>query len=175
MKSVRHVPVEGEAELIAEYSNLALAAGAGFFIPGASEDDARQECLIGLLIGIRSFDPSKGKFKSFVWMCVRRHLITCVTLATREKALPLNEAVRHTTDDDGNVVSIAEFLPDRSPSAQQLAEDRERLGRIVAAVPSLSPTEASALALVLNGIPYFSHKPTDNAIQRARRKLREAA
>lgn len=172
---MRYVPVEGEAELIAQWSSYAIAAGSGFFIAGASDEDVRQECLIGLLIGIRTFDRAKGKFGTFAWMCVRRHLMDCVTAATRVKQQPLNEAKREAVDEDGKVVSILDLLPDRAPSAHEQLEARERLCRIVAAVPTLSPTEASGLALVLNGIPYYSHKPTDNAIQRARRKLREAA
>lgn len=171
----RLVPVDGEAELVAKWASYAVAAGRGFFIAGAADEDLRQECLIGLLIGIRTFDPAKGKFSTFVWMCVRRHLMDCVTAATREKQQPLNDARREAVDEDGKVVSILDLLPDSSPTAHEQLEARERLGRIVAAVPSLSPTEAAGLALVLNGIPYYSRKQTDNAIQRARRKLREAA
>lgn len=168
-------PVEGEAELVVEWSTYALAAGAGFFIAGASAEDVRQECLIGLLIGLRTFDPARGKLGTFLWMCVRRHLMDCVTAATRVKQQALNDAAREAVDEDGKIVSILDLLPDSSPSAHEQFEARERLGRIVAAVPTLSPTEASGLALVLNGTPYYKHKPTDNAIQRARRKLRAAA
>lgn len=66
----------------------------------------------------------------------------------------------------------------REPSAldtERVVVARETLARMVAAVAGLSPLEREALARVANGDPYSGEKSIDNALVRARHKLRKAA
>jgi RNA polymerase sigma factor (sigma-70 family) len=133
---------------------IAFHVAKEFFAPGHEQQDIEQECLIGLWEAARSHDPAKGKFPPFALLVIRRRLTTFITQANRNKHLVLTEAVR---DYD---------MPVEEETGGQL-----RL--ILDLLPTLTELERDALRRSLNGEPITS-KSYDNALQRARQKLRAA-
>lgn len=136
---------------------IAYAIARDYFIPGADRDDVRQEALIGLWIAARAYKKEKGPFPAFARVVVQRHLKDRVKAANRPKARLLTDADR--------TAEIADRTADETDT---------QLSLLVDALPTLSELERRALAASLNGQPITS-KQQDNALQRARTKLRRAA
>lgn len=94
------------AELLTRFRPVFSALSSKFFLPGADRDDVEQEVLIGFTKAVRDFDPENGlAFASFARGCVKRHLITSIRNANRNKHQALTQAHRldapvDATDDD---------------------------------------------------------------------------
>src|SRR5262245_56716415 len=135
---------------------LARSIAHQYFIPGADRDDVQQEALIGLWEAARLWDKERGaSFATFASLVIHRRLHTCLKAANRRKHRFLTDASR-----DLDLGTVEE------PGGQ--------LALILEALPSLSELERQSLADSLNGVPIRS-KRYDNALQRARRKLRKVA
>ncbi|HEY8723416.1 MAG TPA: sigma-70 family RNA polymerase sigma factor [Gaiellaceae bacterium] len=175
MRAGRSPAAPGEAELLQAHRGIALGIAAEFFLPGSDADDVRQEAMIGLLYGIRDWDPERGPLRPWLMLVVRKWLNTAVKAANRGKHLNLVHAVREVVAEDGDAWPAAELIPDPRTDALEM---RATLASLLAALPSLSPLEREALTLVVNGYQYKTgpaDKHYDNALQRARRKLLKAA
>ena len=143
---------------------LARAVAGEFYVPGAGRDDVEQEALIGLWVAARTFDRERNaSFPSFARLVIRRRLSSILKAALREKHMVLTGAARDEVQIEGGTE------PDRVVIA------RDRLQRLVVAVSELSPLERAAVAHVSSGHAYRHDKQIDNAITRARKKLREVA
>lgn len=80
-----------EHHLLRKYRPLVVKRTQAYFLSGADRDDLLQEGLIGLHKAIRDFQSGKGiNFRRFATMCVVRHVITAVRMATRQKHMPLS-------------------------------------------------------------------------------------
>jgi RNA polymerase sigma factor (sigma-70 family) len=173
----RKVPRLGEAELLIRYRLIAYRVAREFFIPGSDRDDVEQEAMLGLLCGIRTYDPGRGPLVPHLNAAARQWMRSAIKQANRVKHRPLQSAVREGFAGDGELVAIADLIVD--PRVGGELEARESLRQILAALPSLSPAEREALAFALNGGSYthdgLKDKRVDNALQRARQKLRAAA
>lgn len=103
------------AELLTRFRPIFGALASKFFLPGADRDDVEQEILIGFTKAVRDFDPENGlAFSSFARGCVKRHLITSIRNANRNKHQTLTKAQRldapiDATDDDA--ATFGERLP----------------------------------------------------------------
>lgn len=157
-----------EDELVRQWLPFACnVASRDYFLPGGDRDDVRQEAAIALLSAIRSYDKETGTpFSAFLVMVVRRRMSTMIRLAHGLKHQALN--------------SFTELNPETTAGSVDpavLAEQRETLRRF--AECPLTPLERRAVALTAVGATYEevggSTKSVDNALQRARKKLREAA
>lgn len=174
MASPRRVASPDEGLLVAQWAGFAVSIAQSFYIPGGDFDDLRQEALIGLMMAARTFDPSKGRnFQAFAAMAVKRHMMSIVTAANREKHQALNEARMVAYDAEDGPVALIDLLADPFPDAHESLETKELFGRL-AAVP-LTEVERRALGMLLDGVEYSHEKRLDNALLRARRKLRAAA
>lgn len=139
-----------------KYRPLALKISASYFIPGQEAEDVRQEALVALWVAASEYDKERGTFPPFARVVIHRRLQEVVRQANTGKHLALTEAAR-----------------DFDVPAPDVHIDG-RLGRMLDALPALSDLERRALAASLNGQPIGS-KQHDNALQRARTKLRRAA
>lgn len=154
---------EGESqsleELLVLLTPLVRHLAGRFCRPGDPHfDDLLQEGYISILRGVHGYDPSRGKFFSFAFSCIRNRM---VTFLRREKAQR----------------SIQKLLPPveegyfRLPSSGIIDPDL---------LEGLSVAEATALDAFLQTdsvdssakILGWPRKRVDNALQRARRKLR---
>jgi hypothetical protein len=97
--------------------------------------------------------------------------------AQRRKHEPLSAGARfeEPTTRDGR--SLGDVVADRAPGPYERAVQREQLALITAAAGRLTELERRAIGGVLSDTAYTElgpKKTIDNAVQRARRRLREA-
>jgi RNA polymerase sporulation-specific sigma factor len=150
------------------------------YVPGADHDDVRQEALLALYEAVRAWDSQRQPFVPFARFVIRRQLATMIKTALRRKQQPLNTALRFEAlvADGGHELTLGDITPSLEPSPHERLVQREQLQRLTAAASRLSELERHALGGRLSGVPYVAlgeQKTIDNAIQRARRRLREVA
>lgn len=170
--SLRQTAAAGEARLVADLRPFAFSIAREYSWPGATADDVRQEALLGLLFGIRTFRPGGGaSLRNHVGLAVRRQLWTAIKTATRDKHRPLNDAVTAGVDESGEDVAVIELFADPAADVHRVAAGREQLARTVLCVRAMPPLEREAVRRAVNRLPYRGEKNIDNALQRARRKI----
>jgi RNA polymerase sigma factor (sigma-70 family) len=135
---------------------IALAIARDYRIPGLDPDDTRQEALVALWEATGIHDPERGPFPPLARTVIHRHLRDLLQAATRQKRTAL---IDH----------------DAEPVARDDSAGREQLSLLVDALPTLTELERAAVRAHLNGVPTSSSKRHDNALNRARAKLRAAA
>ena len=160
-------------ELLSRYKGLVRRKASGMRLLGGEMEDLLQEGMIALFLAIRSYDPArKASFATYADLLITRKLYSVIRMSLRKKHLPLNSSV-----------SIEEALdapsPDQDPEDLMISEENCRdLEEFISA--SLSPLEKEVLELALTGMSSReiaeelgkSPKTTDNALQRARGKIR---
>jgi RNA polymerase sporulation-specific sigma factor len=169
----RHHPQAGELDLFLANRDIARMVSRDYFLPDGDEQDVLQECEIGLLVACRDYD-GRTDFRPYAHSCVRSWIQMRVTAARRLKHRVLTEAGRVTRNEDDELVPILELLA-TGIDVEREVFGRERLERMRVLAAGLSPLERRAVSLFVNGLPYTHEKQMDNAMQRARRKLMEAA
>ena len=160
----------------------------GFFLLNGEASDVTQAARIGLYHAIHCWDPSRGvRFRHFAELVMRREIMMVVSAGcTRNQnfintAFPFEEIC--SPKRTARQLSLAELLAAPARDANDPVEvtlGRERLRLIVKGLPALSEHERGSLAMTLNGQSQreisrelaSSPKSINNALQRARRKLR---
>ena len=160
--------------------------------PGCDREDLAQEARLGLAAAIREWQPERGPFPAFADRCVRNQALLALETNCRYKHQLLSRAISldsgHRSaarpDDEGRMLSLLETIPARDagtdPESRLLV--REQLSSILRALPTLTPSEHTALARNLSGHSYQQMAPTpfgswraaEHAAFRARRKLEAA-
>jgi RNA polymerase sporulation-specific sigma factor len=169
-----------KAVLVARYDQLATGIASQYFLAGGDRDDLRQEARIGLLKAVRDYRIGAGtSFKTFAALCALRQVITAVKTATRAKHRPLTDSARVGVSESGEPIEILDLLPSElCLDPYLIAVAREELERLARGAASLSDLERHWLGVVARGETVHvggKNKTADNAIQRARLKLKEAA
>ena len=145
-----------------------------FYLPGGDAEDLVQEARIGFMKAVRFYRGGRGSsFRTFAELCVARQLAGAISASRRAKHRPLNEAARG----DQAEHSLA-AVPDRKDPLGQLVA-REGLGDLTRLAGEFSELERKALAHALAGWSTgeaasrlgLPRRSTDNALQRAKRKL----
>ena len=157
-------------ELISRYTDVISVKARLFARCGAEPDDLRQEGLISLLGAIYAFKPERGvKFSTFSEVCINNRMRTIL----RKRAA----ACQGESLDDGSCDKL--MSQDESPESVCLY--KELLSELKNGINSeLSSAEKRTFELCIQGFSYkstarmlgISEKAVDNAMQRARRKLR---
>lgn len=176
-----------EEYLLDKYKNLVRSKAKSMYILGADSEDLIQEGMIGLYKAIRDYDSGRdASFFTFADLCVSRQVYTAVSASGRQKHMPLNSYISlysHEDNGDGENASLEDTLPnpiDTNPEA--LVIGRENVEKIENWIETeLSEFERQALELYLTGMSYVSiahvlgkeEKATDNALNRAKNKLRK--
>jgi len=143
-----------------KHRGIAIGIASQWFIPGASADDVRQEALIALWVACGDYKPEQGvPFPSFARMVIQRRLASCLKVATRPGKRLLTESSR----EDWQLVSCDE------------QDARMALWDLVEATRTLTLLERTAVQRFVDGTYDSYDKRMDNALTRARRKLRAAA
>lgn len=168
---------EALTELVCRFLPLIRHRASSFTMVPADRDDLIQEGLIALLSAVNSYHNEKGAgFKTYCYVCVQNKMLkelekrSSIKQQAMQNYLPLEELEHSTWNDDSDdpfwIVAARE-------SRQILMEKAKNL---------LSSLEQETLSLYLSGLSYeeiatqlnLSTKAVDNALQRVRRKLREA-
>jgi len=168
----RRIPVANEEARLRTWRPLALHIARGYFFVGADDEDVRQEAMIGLLFGLREYEGQGEPSAAFIGLVVTRWLQTQVRHANRLKHGPLSNSRREDSHFEGEIFRL-EF-PDIAADPALIVEAREELRTMLDSFIEMSEFERESLVSTINGIPYRGNKPVDNAIQRARKKLRAA-
>lgn len=168
--------------LMDKYKDMVRHKARSMYILGADREDLIQEGMIGLYKAIRDFDAGRDAcFATFATLCVSRQIYTAVQAGNRQKHQPLNSYVSIDGDDDsegGNEELVADHST--NPEAIVLgAENYENIRNLIET--ELSPLEKQIFELYLTGMGYVEiaqvlgrdPKSTDNALQRAKMKLKK--
>lgn len=179
---------EGEAAvwefILDKYKNLVRSKAKSMYILGAEPEDLIQEGMIGLFKAIRDYDPGRdASFFTFADLCVSRQVYTAVTSSGRKKHMPLNTYVSLSSEDDGEEGTNLKEGADLSESnPETLFIEKENVENIEKLIETeLSTSERQAFELYLTGMTYTEiakvlgkdDKSTDNALQRAKNKLKK--
>ena len=143
-------------------------------VSGLDPDDLIQEGLIGLFSALKTYDEDRGTlFTSYARSCIDNRITSAWRQAARKKNIPLNE---YLPLDEGEYETGE---PMSSPEELAIAaEGYEMLTRRIEQM--LSQFERNVLNLHMEGYDYKSVaiqlgttvKSVDNALQRARNKLK---
>ena len=162
---------DAAAVLMSRYARLISIKSEIFATPETGSDDLRQEGLLTLLKAINTYDSTKGaRFCTYAEVCIVNRMRS---LAARAKKQPVR------SDDLHDVIGAKEMSVEETPESIYLY--KEFISELWSGIDSmLSPVERKSLNHVMNGLSYrqaaekmgVSEKSVDNAVQRARRKLR---
>lgn len=138
-----------------------------------TRDDLIQEGMIGLLSSMYGYSPDGGaKFKTYATTCISNRIISAVRGQLRDKHIPLNEYVNFEDVNLTDVRTDPQLIVDMQEKMRILDERIET---------ELTQLEKDVLRLHIAGCNYssvaeklsVSEKTVDNALQRARKKLRD--
>ena len=136
----------------------------------ADTEDLMQEGILGLMDAVRTYNHEKGaKFSTYASVCISNRIKTALTKSSK-KDIPA-EFISEQLDGLSNHKDNPEKILIAKEKAQEISEILRQ---------NLSLFERDALILFLNGSSYeqiaqqliTSRKSVDNALQRARRKLK---
>lgn len=138
-----------------------------------TRSDLIQEGMIGLLGSVYGYDPDEGvRFETFATVCISNRIKSAVRNQLRSKHMPLNGYI------DIDDVEISDDMSD--PQTMIIMQERfEDLSESIE--KKLTHLEKDVLRLHIGGHNYssiaemlsISVKSVDNALQRARKKLKE--
>ena len=156
--------------LILRYTKLIFIKAASYSASESDRDDLCQEGLMALLKAITSYDASRNaRFSTFAEVCIVNRMRTVRARAAKAPA------VCESIDD------VGEEALSESETPESIYMNKEFFSELRRAVSTeLSDTERRVFELVIRGVGYreaaaelgISEKSVDNAMQRARRKIR---
>ena len=173
--------------LMVKYKNLVLSKTRSLFILGGESEDLIQEGMIGLFQAVNDYDFGRdASFFTFADLCVTRKVYSAIKASNDKKHSFLNNYISFF--DSGNKdakgpLELIEQLPGGEESDPEktvlTAELKERFEK--AFREDLTALEREALGLYITGMKSSdvarimgkSAKETDNAIQRAKKKLKK--
>lgn len=169
------------------YKNLVRAKASKMYILGGDVQDLIQEGMIGLVKAVRDYDFGRdASFATFADLCVSRQIYNAIQSSARLKNLPLNDYVsltagRENYDGDEGSVLIDELPDDTSAEPESAFISQETADEINHLVDTiLTDSERDVFRLHVAGLTTsdaaailsMEPKSADNALQRARQKLR---
>lgn len=167
---------EAFQQLVLRYKSFMGYRAKNHFIKGAEKEDVLQECLIGFYKAVRDYSSDyQLSFRNFADICLKRHIINSVKNAHRHKHRPLNHYESFYNLDANEFCNF-----EADPSSIFVLQ--ERLDKTVAILNDLTGMEREVFYFINQG---YSHKETaalmnvniktiDNALTRARHKLKQA-
>jgi len=163
-----------------------------FFIPGYTQDDILQECLIALYQkAIKDYKKDKGPFVRFAKLCIRRHIITELKTRNKHKYRALNEAVSLDMvveeEDGGNQISLYNYLASTNDNLFEKTIVREKSRELYLQLArKCTALEYKILVYYIKGYNYneivnlvsreekdINKKVVDNALVRVKNKAEE--
>jgi RNA polymerase sporulation-specific sigma factor len=187
---VRELDCEDSFAKLRAYLNHSIMHFARkYHIPGCDGDEIEQECLIALRTkAIEDFDPSRGKFKTFAILCLKRHLFSLIKGNNQQKRRVLNSSLSLDEDrsEEGEHLSLASLITEDALSADDevaKTENHELHRRRL--LSKLSRLEQEVFKLYLQQYHYdeivdalremfpnraIRKKTVDNCLQRVRSK-----
>ncbi len=174
--------------LMDKYKNLVLGKTRSLYMMGGDSEDLIQEGMIGLFQAVNDYDFGRdASFFTFAELCISRKVYNAIKASNDKKHSFLNNYISffdsQSDEDKKNTLTMIEQLPgndEQDPEkfvlTKELMEELERAIR-----DSLTPLERECFGLYMTGMKSGevariigkSAKETDNAIQRAKKKLKK--
>lgn len=175
--------------LFKKYKPIIRSIASNYFFMGSDRDDVIQEGMFGFYKAIRDFNPEKSvSFGQFARLCISRQIMATAKKASGPKHGPLNYYVsldKYVYDDQEGNKSMMDVIssngvaePDKEVIYYELSKDLQKVIR-----EKLSSFERNVVKLHLESQSYekiaqvlsCEVKSVDNALQRARKKIRNSA
>ena len=165
--------------LFERYRPLVVSIANSYAMNTADAEDYVQEGMFGLLAAVAAYSQERAAgFRTFAGTCIRNRMRN---LFRRENADQRKSSILPDVSLDDPENRVAEMLADQAETPEEIVLEKERvsaLNRRIAEV--LSGQEREIFLMSVSGFSYdeiasrlqISAKSVDNAIQRARRKLR---
>lgn len=185
---------QGETQVVdylcEKYKNLVRSKAKSMFILGADRDDLIQEGMLGLFKAVRDYDSGRdASFYTFAELCISRQMYTAVQTSKRQKHVPLNTYISLDSaglgaeEQDADSSAQLEVMTTKTEwNPEEMLLDKERVAFLQREMEQvLSEFERQALELYMTGMSYTQiakvlgreEKATDNALTRAKQKVRE--
>ncbi len=157
--------------LLTRYKNKILAISRRFFLAYGDTEDLAQEGMCGLYSAMISFEGESG-FAAYAHNSIKNRIIDAVKRQSGNKGVAPEELM---------LVFEDETVPSSSMTPEEALIDSEDVKELVAVMrEKLSPMEYRTLSMYMEGTPLAeiasalgkSYKQTDNAICRAKNKLK---
>lgn len=178
--------------LMNKYKDLVRKKAGSLYILGADKEDLIQEGMIGLFKAIRDFNCERdASFATFADLCVSRQMYSAIESAERKKNVPLNHYVSLDAEFGGEESSpdglegepfINSLIAEGQRTPEEHVIEQEAFLRLSSLIETeLTALEREVLRLNLTGMPTAQiakvlgreEKSTDNALQRAKGKLKK--
>lgn len=173
--------------ILNKYKPMVRSVSRTYFLLGGDRDDIVQEGMIGLYKAVCAYDPhDEAGFQTYAGICVRRQIYSAIKAASRHKHMPLNDYISLNSSDESSVDGSAEgrdFFAAQLMNPEDIVINREQIDILHGEIDGkLSKFEKAVLAQYMSGRTYDeiaaklgkNTKAIDNALQRIKRKLKEA-
>jgi len=170
--------------LLYKYRNLVRSRARYFFLSGAETDDLLQIGMIGLWQAITDYHCDYPiSFPTFAKICIKRHIITAIKTATRQKQIPLNcsLSLEIPPGEDSEDLILYDILPSSaSIDPEEMVLQAENTRNLIELLHQmLSDFEWNVLVRYQVGKTYreisdelrVNTKSVDNALVRIKRKV----
>lgn len=183
---------EGESGIIdylmVKYKNLVLSKTRSLFILGGETEDLIQEGMIGLFQAVNDYDFGRdASFFTFADLCITRKVYSAVKASNDKKHSFLNNYISffgsQSDEEQEKPMELIEQLPgNENTDPEKFVLNSELMDELERAIrEQLTPLERECFGLYLTGMKSGevarvigrSAKETDNAIQRAKKKLKK--
>lgn len=157
-------------ELISRYMSAVLSAAARYS-GAADHEELVSDGMQGLLAAIRTYDSEKGEFSAYLSVCIDNRLKNTAKRATRRIGRMA-----------GTEQDALEEIADTKPTPEEVVIDRESSEDVIRNMrTSLTSLEFGCMEGLMMGLSYseiakmldIDRKSVDNAVSRARAKLRK--
>ena len=160
-------------QLLIRYKNKVLSVARGFFLVGGDTEDLVQEGMCGLYSAIVSFEGNVG-FSAYAYACIRNRIVDAVKKSNAGRSVAANAVTPFSEDGEG--MAALDFNP------EEALIDSEAMSEFSSAMKNaLSTLEYRVIAMYIDGASMteissalgITYKQTDNALVRAKNKLRK--
>ena len=159
-------------EILSRYKNRVLSVARRFFLSGGDAEDLVQEGMCGLYSAIVGFSGDTG-FSAYANACIKNRILDAVKRSYNSKNAAMNGFLQ--LSDEGD-----EAISDNASPEEQIIFSEAKSEMMEKMSGALSDFEYRAICMYIDGatLPEISgalgktYKQTDNAISRAKNKLR---
>ena len=159
-------------EILSRYKNRVLSVARRFFLAGGDTEDLVQEGMCGLYSAIICFSGD-SRFQSYADACIKNRIVDAVKRSYNNKNAAMNGFLQ-LSDEGEEAISENASPEEQIISSEARREIKDKMKDV------LSDFEHRAIIMYIDGatLPEISgalgktYKQTDNAITRAKNKLR---
>ena len=173
-------------QIVKTYQSLVEIIARPYFLIGAEKEDLVQECMIGLMKAMRSYNATEDcSFKTYASVCIRNAIKDSIHKVSSAKQKTLNESLSFEAllnEHDGMLEQVTDSS--FAVSVEDIVINTIRWHELIQkAAEVLSMFEYKVFRLYFEGLSYkriaeVCGKPTksvDTALQRIRKKLSDLA